>query len=78
MRGGNGIFGVIAGIDGDRPGNTSDVEWGGIIAFAGGLQSCENTRFCIDSAVVSSPFLTTVADVIGRVISALTKTVHPR
>jgi len=42
------------------------------------LQVCECARFCIDPAAVSSPFLTPAAQVIGRVLSVLTKTVRPR
>jgi Mg/Co/Ni transporter MgtE len=43
-----------------------------------GLQVCGCARFCIDPAVVSSPFLTTAADIIGRVLSVLTKTIRTR
>ena len=78
MRGGQGIFGLIAGIAMGTDLETPALLSGEVSLRLQGVQSCGNTRFCIDSAVVSRPFLTPAADVIGRVISVLPKIVHPR
>jgi hypothetical protein len=74
VRGGNGMAGLGASI-------AIGTDLGIPAMLSGeaslGLQVGECARFCIDPAAVRSPFLTPAADVIGRVISNLTKTVHP-
>jgi hypothetical protein len=74
VRGGNGMAGLGASI-------AIGTDLGLPAMLSGeaslGLQVGECARFCIDPAAVRSPFLTPAADVIGRVISDLTKTVRP-
>jgi hypothetical protein len=74
VRGGNGMAGLGASI-------AIGTDLGLPAMLSGeaslGLQVGECARFCIDPAAVRSPFLTPATDVIGRVISNLTKTVHP-
>lgn len=75
VRGGNGLFGLVAGIaigtDLGMPAMLS-----GEVSL--GLQVGGCARSCIDPAAVRSPFLTPAADGIGRVISDFTKTVRTR
>jgi hypothetical protein len=73
VRGGNGMAGLGASI-------AIGTDLGLPAMLSGeaslGLQVGECARFCIDPAAVRSPFLTPATDVIGRVISDLTKTVR--
>ena len=73
------MVGLVAGIAiGTDLGIPAMLSGEASLGLQGGLQVCGCARFCIDPAVVSRPFLTTAANVIGRVTSVLTKTVRPR